>query len=58
MNLDKYIKYYIFIQYMKMSFDLDDSLYNKITQSAKDNGRNDSAEIRFQLKKIYKEREK
>jgi len=39
---------------MKISFDLDDSLYNKITHSAEANGRNDSAEIRFQLKKIYK----
>jgi len=40
---------------MKLSFDLDQSLYDKITKSAKKNGRSDSGEIRFQLKKFYKE---
>ena len=40
---------------MKLSFDLDRKLYDKITQSAKKNGRSDAGEIRFQLQKIYKE---
>jgi len=43
---------------MKMSFDLNQNLYNNITKNAKDNGRSDSAEIRFQLKKLYKENKK
>ncbi len=42
---------------MKLSFDLDQNLYDDIEKSAKDNGRSDSGEIRFQLKKIYKENE-
>jgi len=40
---------------MKLSFDLDQSLYNKLAKNARENGRSDSAEIRFQLKQIYKE---
>jgi len=40
---------------MKISFDLDKDLYDKITKNAKENGRSDSAEIRFQLTKFYKE---
>ena len=43
---------------MKLSFDLDKTLYDKITKSAKENGRSDSGEIRFQLKKFYKENKK
>ncbi len=39
---------------MKLSFDLDQSLYDDIEKSAQENGRSDSGEIRFQLKKIYK----
>ncbi len=38
---------------MKLSFDLDEILYEKITKNAKENGRSDSGEIRFQLKKCY-----
>ena len=38
---------------MKLSFDLDPSLYDKIAKNAKDNGRSESGEIRFQLKKCY-----
>jgi len=39
---------------MKISFDLDQNLYDKITK----NGRSDSGEIRFQLKKCYNEDKK
>lgn len=38
---------------MKLSFDLDQKLYDVLTKNAKDNGRSDSGEIRFQLKKCY-----
>ena len=40
---------------MKISFDLDKNLYDKIAEGAKENGRSESGEIRFQLKKSYKE---
>lgn len=43
---------------MKLSFDLEQSLYDEIQISAKANGRSDSGEIRFQLKKIYEEDKK
>ena len=40
---------------MKLSFDLDQTLYDEIAKSAKDNGRSESGEIRFRLKKCYEE---
>jgi len=43
---------------MKISFDLDQNLYDDMTQSVKKNGLSDSAEIRFQLTKLYKENKK
>jgi hypothetical protein len=43
---------------MKLSFELDQILYDEIEKSAKDNGRSDSGEIRFQLKKIYEANKK
>ena len=43
---------------MKMSFDLDKNLYGEIEKSAKDNGRSESGEVRFQLQKVYKEDKK
>lgn len=38
---------------MKLSFDIDKSLYNMIIKNGKKNGRSLAAEIRFQLTKIY-----
>ncbi len=45
--------YYFFIVSMKMSFDLNSTLYSSIEKSAKTNGRSVSGEIRFQLNKLY-----
>jgi len=41
----------------KVSFELDKKLHAQIKKNGKDNGRNVSAEIRFQIIKLY-EREK
>ena len=38
---------------MKLSFDIEDALYWKITRIGKDNGRSLAAEVRFQLIQIY-----
>jgi len=38
---------------MKLSFDIDESLYKKITSAGKANQRSIAAEIRFQLIQIY-----
>lgn len=40
---------------MKISFDINESLYKKTKSGGKDNGRSVSAEIRFQLTKCYEE---
>lgn len=38
---------------MKLSFDIDDILYEKIKKNGKANGRGVATEARFQLEKIY-----
>jgi len=38
---------------VKLSFDLDESLYNMISENGKKNERSVGAEIRFQLKMDY-----
>lgn len=38
--------------------DLDQNLHGEIEKSAKENGRSESGEVRFQLRKVYKENEK
>jgi len=38
---------------MKLSFDIDDLLYNMIANNGKKNGRSIAAEVRFQLDIIY-----
>jgi len=40
---------------MKVSFDLEKSLYDKVVKNGKENERSVGAEIRFQLKKCYEE---
>lgn len=38
---------------MKLSFDIDDILYEKIKKNGKANGRAAATEARFQLEKVY-----
>lgn len=38
---------------MKISFDIEKSLYSKIIKNGESNGRSLAPEIRFQLTKIY-----
>jgi len=38
---------------MKLSFDIDDRLYEKIKKNGKANGRAIAPEVRFQLEKFY-----
>jgi len=42
---------------MKLVFDVDDILYEKIKKNGKLNGRAAATEARFQLEKIYEEME-
>jgi len=42
---------------MKLSFDVDDILYEKIKKNGKANGRGIATEARFQLKKFYEDME-
>jgi len=41
---------------MKISLNIDESLWKNITSSGKDNERSTSGEIRFQLNKIYRDK--
>jgi len=43
---------------MKLSFDIDNILYEKIKKNGKANGRPVATEVRFQLIRIYEEIEK
>jgi len=38
---------------MKLAFDIDDILYEKIKKNGKANGRAVATEVRFQLEKLY-----